>query len=292
MRPVAAALVILALSSPLALARQAPAPAASVIEDYLRLPFADEDRLGELRTQRLRALDRLKEAPDDVVAAVAGALPGVKDSRQRAEMIEALRYYPGRAAADVCVAALLDPADEVRSQAIQRLRLFARKVDRTGPTREQRGAPGKPLVEGLAPHLIKAADDANATNRMLCMFALADTLEPDAVVRLRGAIKDADAQVRFTAAALLSEFDDASGLPELKAELRRLLDAKRKNDGMRFMAAGRLIASFERLTGKSFGRPPMNPMLSSDTRQIVKLEAEYDRLLDTWGAWWEWQPAK
>jgi HEAT repeat protein len=286
-------LLVLALLATCATAAQHPTPAATVIEDYLKLPFPADDPLGEARSDRLSALDRLKQSPDDVPAAIGKALPDMKDPRRRDELIECLRSFPTKAAADICVTALGDQSAQVRGQAIQRLRMFARRVDRVGPTREQRGATwAKPAVEGLTPHLIKAADDPVATNRMFALYALADSLEPEAVARLRAAVKDADAEVRFPAAALLTEFDDALGLPELKAQLARLLDAKAKNDSMRFFAAGRLIASFERLTGKSFGKPPMNPVLSSDSRQIPKLEAEYDRLLEVWSAWWAWEPGK
>ena len=52
----------------------------------------------------------------------------------------------------------------------------------------------------------------------------------------------------------------------------------------------RLLASFERITGKGFGPIPPNPIISSDTRVIAASEARYRELLDTWAAWWDWQP--
>jgi hypothetical protein len=51
-----------------------------------------------------------------------------------------------------------------------------------------------------------------------------------------------------------------------------------------------LLASFERITGKSFGRIPMNPLICSDSRQIPKLEKGYHDLLATWAQWWAWEP--
>jgi hypothetical protein len=140
--------------------------------------------------------------------------------------------------------------------------------------------------------LIKAADDAEATNRRLCMYALADTLDPAAIERLRGALKDSDVHVRVAAACLLTEFNDASGLGEMRAELKRQRANTAKKDQMRFLGAGQLIASFDRITGKSFGKVPMNPMLSSDSRKVPRLEAEYDRLIEAWSQWWEWEPGK
>ncbi len=54
----------------------------------------------------------------------------------------------------------------------------------------------------------------------------------------------------------------------------------------------RLLASFERITGKSFGEIPMNPVLVSDTRVIAVNVKRYRELLDTWTAWWAWEPKK
>jgi hypothetical protein len=62
-----------------------------------------------------------------------------------------------------------------------------------------------------------------------------------------------------------------------------------KNIGFYFEAE-RLPASFERITGKSFGRIPMNPLLASDTRRIPKLEKVYRDLLAAWAQWWAWEP--
>jgi len=56
---------------------------------------------------------------------------------------------------------------------------------------------------------------------MFCMYALADTLDPAAILRMRAALKDDDQLVRFSAACLLSRVNDASGMPELRAELAR-----------------------------------------------------------------------
>ena len=61
---------------------------------------------------------------------------------------------------------------------------------------------------------------------------------------------------------------------------------------MRLFDAERVVASMERLTGKSFGRLPVNPLIVSDRRKIAEGEGEYERLLGAWAAWWEWQPGK
>ena len=61
---------------------------------------------------------------------------------------------------------------------------------------------------------------------------------------------------------------------------------KRTNIGQR------LLASFQRITGKSFGKIPMNPILLSDTRTIAASEKRYRELLDAWAQWWAWEPGK
>ncbi len=48
-----------------------------------------------------------------------------------------------------------------------------------------------------------------------------------------------------------------------------------------------LLASLERITGKSFGDIPMNPTLCSfDNGEVER----YRDLLDAWSQWWSWQP--
>jgi HEAT repeat protein len=141
------------------------------------------------------------------------------------------------------------------------------------------------------PHLIKAADDVEAQNRVSCLYALADTLDPAAVERLRSAVKDPDEKVRMMAGCLLSEFNDATGLGEIKAALKRVRAAP-ANDPMRWFHAEPIIASMERLTGKSFGRAPGNPLIMSDSRRIAEAQQEYERILAAWAAWWEWEPGR
>jgi hypothetical protein len=110
-----------------------------------------------------------------------------------------------------------------------------------------------------------------------------------AVAAIRERLKDKSEAVRFHAACFLTEFKDASGLDEMKKALGRFrADPK---------AAGpfdveRLLASFERVTGKSFGEIPANPSISSDSRVAAASEKRYRELLDTWASWWDWKPGK
>jgi hypothetical protein len=180
-----------------------------------------------------------------------------------------------------------DPAAEVRQRAIHELRLKARRVDVSGGQRIRRGEPFAPQVPGLVPHLVKAAGDEAELNRVTALMALADTLDPAAVTAIRARLKDKSQTVRFHAACLLTEFKDASGLDEMKDALKRFRGDRRAPGPF---DVERLLASFERLTGKGFGPIPANPFISSDTRVIQASEARYREMLDTWAAWWDCQP--
>jgi hypothetical protein len=187
------------------------------------------------------------------------------------------------------VKALDDPEEKTRSEAVQQLRLLARKVDRMGGSRVQRGEAFAPKVAGLVPHLVRAAEDKAEEVRVLALFALADTLDVAAVTTLRERIKDPSAKVRLVAACLLTEFQDASGLLEMRAALKRL---QKSTDDLRYFDAERVLSSLQRITGKSFGDVPFNPLLSSDSRVAESARQRYQELLDAWVAWWEWTPPK
>ena len=280
-------LLILGLSSGTVFAQ---GTAADVIREYAGIALPADDPRGESRSKRLDVLRKLAELPEaEVLAAVGAALEGETAADRRAELVETLLAFPSKASADVLVRSLVDPSAHVRRNAMHILRLFSRKVDRIGGKREQRAAWARPKVEGLVPHLIKAADDPDEINRTSCLYALADTLDPAAVDRIRTALRDASDSVRMTAACMLSEFNDSSGIEELKAALARVRAAP-ASDPMRLMNAERIVASMERLTGKSFGRLPMNPMLMSDSRMAADAHREYERVVSAWAAWWAWHP--
>jgi hypothetical protein len=80
-------------------------------------------------------------------------------------------------------------------------------------------------------------------------------------------------------------------LAELKKALERMRSRNLAAAGDSF-AVERLLASFERITGKSFGGlPRLNPFLDSDSRRAQQSTQRYQELLDTWAAWWAWEPA-
>jgi len=76
----------------------------------------------------------------------------------------------------------------------------------------------------------------------------------------------------------------------MQAALARLQKTDPNRNIGFYFEAERLLASFERITGKSFGPIPMNPLICSDSRQIPKLEKGYRDLLTTWAQWWAWEP--
>jgi hypothetical protein len=182
---------------------------------------------------------------------------------------------------------LNDPDAAKRREAIFELRMLARRVDVTGGKRERRGDEFAPKVKGLVPHLVRAAGDEDELNRMTALHALADTLDPAAVAAIRERLKDKSESVRFLAACFLTEYKDASGLDELKKALVRFRGNPRAPGPF---DVERLLASLERITGKSFGPIPPNPFISSDTRVIEASTKQYAELLDTWAAWWDWKP--
>ena len=168
--------------------------------------------------------------------------------------------------------------------------MLARRTNRMGGKRIQRGQEFAPQVEGLVPYLVSAADDKVESNRISALYALADTRDPLAVLELRNRLKDKSKNVRFYAACFLTEYQDASGLPEMRDTLAHLIRTDPIDDFIYYLQAEMLIASFERIIGKSFGQIPLNPSLCSDTRQIPRLKERYDTLLDTWAEWWAWEP--
>jgi HEAT repeat protein len=185
------------------------------------------------------------------------------------------------------VKALEDADDGVRGHAIHELRLLARRVDRTGGKRQQRGGAFEPQVNGLVPVLLRAAADPAEANRVTALYALADTLDPAAVAAIRERLQDRSEAVRFHAACLLTEFQDAAGLAELKKALKRL---RGEPEAAGSFDTERLLASLERITGKSFGEIPVNPSISSDSRVAEVSRKRYRELLETWAAWWDWVP--
>jgi hypothetical protein len=190
--------------------------------------------------------------------------------------------------AAVIVKQLDDPDENVRAGAVTQLRVLARRVDRFGGARQQRGDEFEPKVPGLVPLLVKTAHDESESVRRSAAYALADTLDPEAISSLRELLSDKSEAVRVTAACLLTEFHDASGLGTLKLAVKHFQVLEQHPD--RYFEAELVLHSLERITGKSFGPIPMNPSLHSNSETGKAAEKRYQELFQTWNAWWDWQP--
>jgi hypothetical protein len=295
-----------------------------IIEKYLQIPYPEQDSHGKYRTKRLDALRALKKHPDQAIHALKKALPTVKDPRHREELIESLRYFPTRQSADLACDMLKDSNQEVRGQAIQVLRLMARRIDCIGPQRTIRPRPVvkidpadkeknirqrlankakgistpktstpevvfefPPQVTGLVPHLIEAANDTHYQNRIFALYALADTCDPKAVIAMQKRLKDPHEKVRLTAACLLTEYKDKNSIPELEKTLIRLSKTKPTDQFDYYWTAARVIPALERITKKSFGQAPMVPGFLSDHRQIKKNQAQYNELIKKWAKYFQ-----
>ena len=281
---------VVALFVVAAAARSAEAPtdtAGDIVQQYLLMSHAETGTPGEARMARLRVLAELGKHPN-ALRAIRGALPEVDDPRKREELAEICATMIHTEGSALLLSGLLeDPDDQVRFHALQGLRRMACRKDRSGGKRIQRGPDHPPKVDGLVPTLISAAGDPAEAVRDCALFALADACDPDAVLEIRKRLQDPRTRARFLAACLLTEFQDASGLPELKAALHRLRSTGPGDEVLYWSHAEMLLASLERITGKSFGEVPLNPGLCSADRG----ESErYRELLDAWAAWWDWRP--
>lgn len=287
--------------NPGAATRPEDSRATRIIQRYLKLPFPQQgssgvqETSGKARPARFEVLAELQAMPEEAVSAIGRALPDVKHAGRRRELVATLAdHFHTKPSAKLLCGLLKDPDEDVRGQAIHGLRMMARRTDRTGGKRTVRRPDFAPQVEGLVPYLIAVADDESDGNRRSAMFGLADSRDPAAVAALRRRLKDPSERVRLAAACFLTEFHDASGLPVMRRALDRLRKGDPKDDWRYryYFDAEMLLASMERITGKGFGKIPLNPGLSSSLNQIPKIKQRYRELLDTWAQWWAWEPHK
>ncbi len=288
------ALVLLVTCASYITADEQESPATEILQRYLDLedpePEAGPAFSNEYRRQRLTILDELRELPaEEGLRAIRRALPGVKNPKQRYDLAQVLGLKPfaqAEESAALLCELLRDPDDRVRGRTIDSLRVMARRTDRPGPTRVPTGPDFAPKVEGLAPLLVFAASDREEGNRIKALYALADTRDPLAVLELRRRLKDPSDRVRLYAACFLTEFHDASGLPEMRRGLDRLRNVD-PFDARPFplQGAAMLLASFERITGKSFGPIRAEPLVAR-----APATKRCEELLDVWAEWWAWQP--
>lgn len=280
-----------------------------IIRDYLSMPHPEAGESDDTHQDRWQVLVKLAATPEASVEAVERILPDVNPP-QRYELVTLLGdHIHTQSSARILCGLLDDPDERIRRSVVMGLRRMAARLDRTGPERRivsdrQNGTrwiepleesdielyEHEPKVQGLVPFLVKAAGDPSEDVRIAALYALADTREPEAVAALRVRLDDSSDRVRFHAAAFLTEYRDASGLPELKKALARLSNADPANDFRYYSDVALTIGSFERITGKSFGTIPLNPMLLSSHETMQASVDQYHRLIRAWINWWQWTP--
>jgi HEAT repeat protein len=281
-----------------AAAKPQDSKATEVIQRYLKMPMPRKPPgSGPERKARLKVLNELKSMPAEAVGAYRRAMREVKNPWQRYELAvnftSTYSYFDTEESVALLCELLIDHDEKIRREAMRGLHGMARRTERIGGKRIQRKPDFAPKVEGLVPYLISAASDKVESNRIAALYALADTRDPLAVSALRDKLKDPSEKVKLYAACFLTEYQDAAGLAEMRKALSRLRSIDVQSlalDILYYDEAERLLASFERITGKSFGQIPLNPSLSSDTRQIPNIKDRYKTLLDTWAEWWAWEP--
>jgi HEAT repeat protein len=259
-----------------------------------------DKKTNRARLDRLAILAELKAFPTESVLVARRVLFEQADPKQRHEIVGRLGEIHTRECAELLrdvIQNVRKPKDEdealyeelVRSSAVQGLRTMGgRRTVRFGGKRIQQGADFEPKVPGLVPYMISAADDPAERVRISALYALADSREPAAVAELRNRLKDPSNKVRLYAACFLTEYQDAAGLTEMRKALDRLRKTDVGHDFDLYWNIEMLLASFERITGKSFGDIPLNPMLSGYSPPPGK--KRYKELLDTWHTWWTWKP--
>jgi HEAT repeat protein len=255
-----------------------------IMKVYLALPHPEKEDGGTTRMARLKVLAQLSSTPD-ILPVIQSNWDGIKQLGQRIEVAEMIgRSIQTPAGAGMLIEWLKDPAEEVRSQAVRGMRLMARRVDRAGGARIQQGPEQQPKVEGLVPSLIVAANDASEKVRMSALYALADARDDKATQEIRNHLKDTSLNVRFKAACFLTEFQDGSGLPELCLALERLRTTDSDKESSYYFDAETLLASLERVTGKTFGKIGLNPISLSNADDALIQKGQFKKLLDSW---WE-----
>ena len=257
-------------------------------------------KINGARQARLSILAELKAFPKEAVLAARRVLFEQASPKQRYEIVGMLGgYIHTRDCAELLHDVIQDVRDEhatlyeelVRSSAVHGLRMMGRRTARSGGKRIRTGPDFEPKVRGLVPYMISAANDPAERVRVSALYALADSREPAAVAELQNRLKDASEKVRLYAACFLTEYQNAAGLSEMRKALDRLRKTEKielEDDFSHYGRIEMLLASFERITGKSFGEIPLNPTLSSISGS--RGTERYEELLDTWHTWWTWQP--
>lgn len=285
--------------------------ARSILERYFAMPFPagasktdsyNSPAVAEwtkARVARITVLAELKYIPHGAVLAAEEVLFDRATPEQRYEIVSALGDYIHtvecaqllyRVLKDVREPESKDKLEElVRSSAALGLRRMASRTTRSGGQRVQMGPDHEPMVQGIVPLLIFAASDKSEDVRLSALYGLADSRDPAAVAELRRCLKDPSWKVRLFAACFLTEYEDASGLAEMCKAASQPPETG-PTDFASYVNVELVLASFERITGKSFGKIPMNPLISSDIDRAANASKRYTELLHEWEVWCGEQP--
>jgi hypothetical protein len=276
------------------------ASARSVLARYLAMPFPKtaSSPVDTSKVARIAVLAELKYMPHGAVLAAEEVLFDRATPEQRCEIVGALGDYIHTAECAQLLYRVLKDIREpeskdkweelVRSSAVLGLRRMASRTTRSGGQRVQTGPDHEPMVQGIVPLLIFAASDKSEDVRLSALYGLADSRDPAAVAELKRCLNDPSRIVRFYAACFLTEYEDASGLAEMCKSASQL--QKPDSDFRHPFSVEQLLASFERITGKSFGEIPMNPILSSNSNAGASASKRYQELLHEWEVWCGQQP--
>ena len=156
---------------------------AAILTEYMAVPRPENEKphRGDSGEVRMLLLIELQKR-DDASGAIADLLPSVKEAWRRAELADNLGRLAkvDKSTGETAAKLLDDPDALVRRNAIHALRLLSRTRDVRGFVRQVVGATTQPRVEGLFPHLKKAAGDKDTWCRIYALYALADCGHADA----------------------------------------------------------------------------------------------------------------
>ena len=240
--------------------------------------------------QERDALNRAIAAKGDAaIEPLSKALGKAKTAEDRARVMWVLGLVHTPGAAQALIGLATDRDDTIRTHAISSL------TDYLGVPLEKGG------VAEVLPTLAKVlpGEKDQRTRESVCARVVRVLLPSGGKVdervtamateMLRERLKnDGAARVRMWAAISLAEFDDRSGVDEMKKAVL-VMQGGRGTDYDNQPGLGypleRLIPALERATGKQFGKVPLNPMLSSNSRAGPTLEQQRQARLDTAADW-------
>jgi hypothetical protein len=257
--------------------------AAAMVAALMAMPSSQEDPGGTKNSMRWQLIRDAGALGDVVIKPAQEALGKAKTEDQRREMVQVIGAVRSPAATKALLGLLAEKDETVLDAAISSL------TGRLGLATEAGGsAEILPALAKAVPNVQTDLYRSIVCTRMQQLVKPLSEAGADAPQRamvldlLRGRLKnDPAANVRFSAACVLTEYGDYSGLEELE---KAALALQTEVVGAAF-ALDQLVPALERATGQTFGRVPMSPLLSSSTTGIRQLTEERKALLEKVVAW-------